>query len=181
MRIMLYTGKGGVGKTTISAATAVRCAQLGYRTLVVSTDIAHSLSDAFDKEIGYDPRPLMDNLTGQEISVNEELKANWGTIQDFVSTFLMRQGFDSIIAEEFTVFPGTEEIFSLMKLNQYYQSGDYDVVIVDCAPTGSTIRMLSFPDILRWYMEKLFNLERKLVKTVRPIAKLIPNIPLPSD
>lgn len=181
MRTILYTGKGGVGKTTISAATAVRCAELGYRTIVISTDIAHSLSDAFDREIGYQPVTMAENLTAQEINVNEELKTNWGTIQEFVTTFLKRQGFEGIIAEEFAVFPGTEEMFSLMKLNTYYNSGEYEVAIIDCAPTGATIRMLSFPDILEWYMEKLFSLERKLVKTVRPIAEKITKIPLPSD
>ncbi len=181
MRIILFTGKGGVGKTTISAATAVRCAQLGYRTIVISTDIAHSLADAFGEEIGNEPVSLMDNLCAQEIDVNEEIKAHWGTIQDFVTSFLTKQGFDAIIAEEFSVFPGTEEMFSLMKLNSHYESGKYDVAIVDCAPTGATIRMLSFPDILKWYMEKLFNLERKLVRTLRPIAQKITKIPLPSD
>ncbi len=181
MRVILYTGKGGVGKTTISAATAVRCAEMGYRTIVMSTDIAHSLADAFDREIGHEPAHIMKNLHAQEVNINEELKTYWGTIQDFVTTFLKRQGFDGIIAEEFAVFPGTEEMFSIMKMNDHYFSGNYDVVIVDCAPTGATVRMLSFPDILKWYMEKLFSLERKFVKAVRPIAERITKIPLPSD
>lgn len=181
MRIILYTGKGGVGKTTISSATAVRCAELGYKTILMSTDIAHSLSDVLDQEVGHDLVPVTENLWAQEIDVNEELKTYWGPIQDFITTFLKKQGLEGIIAEEFAVFPGTEEMFSLMKINQYYESKEYDVVIVDCAPTGATIRMLSFPDILKWYMQKLFNLERKLVKAVRPIAERIAKISLPTD
>jgi arsenite-transporting ATPase len=181
VRIILYTGKGGVGKTSISAATAVRSAELGNRTLVISTDTAHSLADSFDKEIGNEPVKLMDRLYAQEVDVNNELATNWGKIQDFVVKFLKKQGFEDFMAHEFSIFPGMEELFSLLVLERYYDEGSYDVAIIDCAPTGSTIRMLSFPDIIQWYMEKFFHIERKIVKAVRPVAERIAKIPLPTD
>ena len=181
MRIILYTGKGGVGKTSISAATAVRSAELGHRTLLLSTDTAHSLSDSFDKRIGKRPVRVMENLTAQEIDVNNELVENWGKIQEFVVKFLKKQGFEDFMAHEFSIFPGMEELFSLLVLERYEGEGSHDVAIIDCAPTGSTIRMLSFPDIIRWYMEKFFHIERKIVKAVRPVAERLADIPLPTD
>ena len=181
MRIILYTGKGGVGKTSISAATAVRTAQLGYKTIVLSTDAAHSLADSLDQEIGYNPTQMAENLWAQEIDVNIELKNNYYVIQKFISDYLRRQGFDPIVAEEFAVFPGMEELFSLLKVREYSASGEYDVIIIDCAPTASTVRMLSFPDAIRWYMTKFFHIERKILKTIRPIAERITKMPLPSD
>jgi len=181
MRIILYTGKGGVGKTSISAATGVRSAELGNRTLILSTDTAHSLSDSFDREIGKNPVKLMENLYAQEIDVNNELVQNWGKIQDFVVKFLKKQGFEDFIAQEFSIFPGMEELFSLLVLQKYHEEASFDVVIIDCAPTGSTIRMLSFPDIIEWYMEKFFHIERKIIKAVRPVAERITKIPLPTD
>ena len=181
MRIILYTGKGGVGKTTISAATAVRCAELGYNTIVMSTDPAHSLGDSLNCKIGSKPKKIAENLTAEEINVNEELKVNWGHIQGYVTTFLKSRGFDDLIAEEFAVFPGMEELFSLLKLKGYADEDDYDVAIIDCAPTASTVRMLSMPDVIRWYMDRVFNIERKIIKTVRPIAERIGNFPLPGD
>jgi arsenite-transporting ATPase len=181
MRIILYTGKGGVGKTSISAATGVRSAELGNRTLILSTDTAHSLSDSFDMEIGKNPVKLMEKLYAQEIDVNNELVQNWGKIQDFVVKFLKKQGFEDFIAQEFSIFPGMEELFSLLVLQKYYEEASFDVAIIDCAPTGSTIRMLSFPDIIEWYMEKFFHIERKIVKAVRPVAERITKIPLPTD
>lgn len=181
MRIILYTGKGGVGKTSVSAATGLRSAELGYRTLVLSTDAAHSLSDSFDREIGKAPVVVAKNLHAQEIDVNHELIVNWGKIQDFLVKFLKRQGFEDFMAHEFSIFPGMEELFSLLVLERYDSSDSYDVAVIDCAPTGSTIRMLSFPDIIRWYMEKVFHIERKIVKAVRPVAERIAHIPLPTD
>ncbi len=181
MRIILYTGKGGVGKTSISAATGVRSAELGRRTLVISTDTAHSLADSFDMKIGKEPVKLMEGLYAQEIDVNNELAVNWGKIQEFVVKFLKKQGFEDFMAHEFSIFPGMEELFSLLVLEKYYEERSYDVAIIDCAPTGSTIRMLSFPDIIQWYMEKVFHIERKIVKAVRPVAERIANIPLPTD
>ncbi len=181
MRIILYTGKGGVAKTSISAATGVRSAELGYKTLILSTDTAHSLSDSFDKPIGKQPVKLMENLTAQEIDVNNELVENWGKIQDFVVKFLKKQGFEDFMAHEFSIFPGMEELFSLLVLERYKEEASHDVAIIDCAPTGSTIRMLSFPDIIQWYMEKFFHIERKIVKAVRPVAERLADIPLPTD
>ncbi|MDH5715866.1 MAG: ArsA family ATPase, partial [Candidatus Aminicenantes bacterium] len=181
MRIILYTGKGGVGKTSISAATAIKCAQLGHQTLVLSTDSAHSLGDSLEMEIGNGVAKVADNLYAEEINVNYELKVNWGKIQSFITEFLHRRGFDDFIAEEFAIFPGMEELFSILKLKEYEEQGRFDVAIIDCAPTGSTARMLSFPDIIEWYMERFFHLQRKIVKAIRPIAERIAKVPLPSD
>jgi arsenite-transporting ATPase len=181
MRIILYTGKGGVGKTSVSAATGVRSAAFGHKTLILSTDTAHSLSDSFDREIGRDPVRIGENLHAQEIDVNTELERNWGQIQEFVVKFLKRQGFEDFMAQEFSIFPGMEELFSLLVLERYYHDASYDVAVIDCAPTGSTIRMLSFPDIIQWYMEKFFHIERRIVKAVRPVAERIARIPLPTD
>lgn len=181
MRIIIYTGKGGVGKTTVSAATGVLCAELGYKTIVLSTDPAHSLSDSIGKKIGKNPVKITNQLWAQEIDVTEELRINWDKIQSFIVKFLSYQGFDKFIAEEFAIFPGLEELFSLLKINEYYENESYDVIIADCAPTANTIRMLSFPDIVSWYMERFFPLERKLVKTIKPVAEKIVKFPLPSD
>ena len=181
MRIILYTGKGGVGKTTISAATAVRCAELGHKTIVMSTDPAHSLADSLDRKIGAKPKKITDNLVAEEINVNEELKVNWGRIQKYITKFLKSRGFEDLMAEEFAVLPGMEELFSLLKLKSYAENESYDVAIIDCAPTASTVRMLSMPDVIRWYMDRFFNIERRIVKTVRPIAERIANFPLPTD
>lgn len=181
MRTILYTGKGGVGKTSLSAATAVRCAELGKRTVVMSTDAAHSLGDSLGVEIGTTLTQVAPNLKAIEIDVNLELARNWGKIQEFIARFLRARGFEEVMAEEFAVFPGMEELFSLLKLKEYYESGEFDVAILDCAPTGSTIRMLSMPDIMRWYFEKMFNLHRRVVKAVRPIAEAMTKVPLPTD
>jgi len=181
MRIILYTGKGGVGKTTISAATAVRCAELGHKTIVMSTDPAHSLADSLDRKLGVKPKKIADNLTAEEINVNAELKTNWGRIQKYIAKFLKSRGFEDLIAEEFAVLPGMEELFSLLKLKSYAESESYDVAIIDCAPTASTVRMLSMPDVIRWYMDRFFDIERRIIKTVRPIAERIAKIPLPTD
>ncbi len=181
MRIILYTGKGGVGKTTISAATAVRCADLGRNTIVMSTDPAHSLADSLNLKIGNKPKKINEHLTAEEINVNEELKTNWGKIQQFITKFLKSRGFEDLMAEEFAVFPGMEELFSLLKLRSYAENEAYDVAIIDCAPTASTVRMLSMPDAIRWYMDRFFDIERRIVRTVRPIAERIAKIPLPTE
>jgi arsenite-transporting ATPase len=181
MRIILYTGKGGVGKTTISAATAVRAAEMGYRTIVLSTDMAHSLSDSFDMNIGQDPTPLRKNLHAQEVNVTRELARNWSVLQEFVIKFLKYHGLEDVVAEEFSVFPGMEELFSLLCLMDCIEGGGYDVAIIDCAPTASTIRMLSFPDILEWYMTRIFHIERTVMRAVRPVAKRVTKMPLPPD
>jgi len=181
MRIILFTGKGGVGKTTIAAATALRCADLGKDTLVISTDAAHSLSDSFNIKIGPEVVPLGKHLWAQEIDVNEEIKKNWGPIQSFINQFLRYRGFDSVIADELAVFPGMEEVFSLLQLKNYYVENKFDTIIIDCAPTGDTLRLLAAPDIAKWYMEKIFNIERTIFRAVRPVAQHFVEMPLPTD
>ncbi len=181
MRIILFTGKGGVGKTSIAAATAHRCAEFGHKTMIYSTDAAHSLSDSFDKEIGKKRITIAHNLYAQEIDVNEELKRNWGPIKNFIQSFLKHRGFESVIADELAVFPGMEEVFSMLELKERYVEGFFDVIIIDCAPTGETLRLLAGPDIAKWYMEKIFNIERTVFKAVRPVANRFVDIPLPGD
>ena len=181
MRIILFTGKGGVGKTSIAAATALQCADLGYKTKVYSTDAAHSLADSFNKEIGSADTVIKKNLFAQEIDVNEEIRRNWGPIQGFIQQFLKYRGMENLIAEEMAVFPGMEEVFSLLELKDRVAREDFDVVIIDCAPTGDTLRLLACPDIAKWYMEKIFNIERKVFKAVRPVARRFVDMPLPTD
>jgi arsenite-transporting ATPase len=153
MRILLYTGKGGVGKTSLSAATAVRCAELGYRTAVLSTDPAHSLGDSFDRRIGSHLVELAPNLWGQEIDLLSQMDQYWGTVQGYLNALLMWRGMDSLVAEETAVLPGMEELSSLMQITALAESGQYDVIIIDAAPTSSTLQLLGFPDIARWYIE----------------------------
>lgn len=181
MRIILFTGKGGVGKTSIAAATAYRCAELGHKTMIYSTDAAHSLSDSFNKEIGKKRVTISRNLYAQEIDVNEEIKKNWGPIKDFIQDFLKNRGLESVIADELAVFPGMEEVFSMLELKKRYVEGFFDVIIIDCAPTGETLRLLAAPDIAKWYMEKIFSMERAVLKAVRPLAQHFVDMPLPGD
>jgi len=180
-RVILFTGKGGVGKTTVSAATAALCAELGYRTLVLSTDTAHSLQDSFDCHVGYEPTCIMENLHGQEIDVTQQIVKSWGPIHKFFRKFLQNRGFDNVVAEELAIFPGMEEIFNLLEVLAHYESRMYDVIIIDCAPTSDTARLLTIPDIFKWYMEKIFHFERQVMKAVRPVAKRLVEIQLPED
>jgi arsenite-transporting ATPase len=181
MRILLYTGKGGVGKTSISAATAVRCAELGYRTAVLSTDPAHSLGDSFDRRIGNQMVDLAPNLWGQEIDLLSQMDQYWGTVQGYLNALFMWQGMDSLVAEETAVLPGMEELSSLMQITSLAESGRFDVIIIDAAPTGSTLQLLSFPDIARWYIEKIFPFQRKTIQLARPMVKRMTDMPLPDD
>ncbi len=181
MRILLYTGKGGVGKTSLSAATALAAARKGHRVLVMSTDPAHSLSDSFDLPLGPRPVSVAPNLDALEIDVNEEFRQHWGAIKDYLSLVLRSQGMDELVAEEMTVVPGIEELFSLLRLREFARSGAYDVIVLDCAPTGNTMRLLSLPEALRWYMDRYFHLERRLMKTFRPLAEKVIRVPLPED
>ncbi|RLF91974.1 ArsA family ATPase, partial [Thermococci archaeon] len=178
-RIILYTGKGGVGKSTVSAATALKCSELGYHTLVMSTDSAHSLSDAFEFELGDEPTPVSDNLDALEVNVQSEIKKNWGVVQTYFKTFLSSQGLDNVVAEELSIFPGMEELFNLLRLIRL--SEKYDVVIVDCAPTAGTLQLLSFPEVMRWYMEHLFSVGKKVAKVIRPVANRVSSVPFPED
>ena len=180
-RIILFTGKGGVGKTSVSAATAMRSAEHGHNTLIMSTDAAHSLSDAFDLPIGSQPTPIADRLWGLEIDINEQISRHWGAIHSFLAEFMRHRGINSIVADELAILPGMEEIFSLLSVKYYAHDPGFDVVIVDCAPTADTARLLAIPDIARWYMEKVFHIERIFVRTVRPVARWLIDAPLPSE
>jgi arsenite-transporting ATPase len=181
MRIILYSGKGGVGKTSLSASTALRAARLGHRTLVVSTDAAHSLADALEQEIGPTPTPLAPKLEGLEVDVNHELAHRWGVIHEFLTRFMTFRGVEEAVAEEIAILPGMEELFSLLKVKTYAESGAYDVIVIDCAPTGDTLRMLGIPEILNFYFARIFPIQRKVVRTVRPVAQRMTDMPIPSD
>ncbi len=155
MRIILYLGKGGVGKTTTAAASALRCAELGYRTLVVSTDIAHSLADSLDRPLTGEPSEIAPNLFAQEINVVEEVRKHWGQMQGYVGAMLRKEGMSKAVAEEMAIIPGMEEVVSLLHINQQAEEGNFDRVIVDAAPTGETIRLLTVPESFQWYMGRL--------------------------
>ncbi len=180
-RIILFTGKGGVGKTSVSAATALRCAELGYRTIVVSTDAAHSLGDSLDRELGPEPVAVIPNLEAQEIDVLYQMEKYWGRVQEYFSSVLSWRGMDGLLAEETSVFPGMEELASLLQLVKLHDDGDHDVIIIDCAPTGETLRLLSFPEVGRWYLDKIFPFERKAFQLTGPLLKRIVDIPIPDD
>jgi arsenite-transporting ATPase len=180
-RTILYTGKGGVGKTSVAAATARRCAAQGQRTIVLSTDPAHSLSDSLETELGGSPTACGDNLFGQEVQAQEEMERNWEAVQDWMGDLLAERGVDRISAEELTVPPGMDELFSLLQIKRHHDAGEYDVIVVDCAPTGETLRLLSFPDVARWWLDKVLPFERRVVAATRPFARSILDIPLPGD
>ncbi|UUZ84103.1 arsenical pump-driving ATPase GET3 [Paenibacillus sp. P26] len=182
MRIIIYTGKGGVGKTSVAAATGVRLASQGYCTLIMSTDAAHSLSDSLQLSLGDEPVQISERLWGQEVDGLRETEKHWGAVQSWLSGVMSWAKLEDITTEETLVFPGMEELFSLMQIKRHAESGTYDVIIVDCAPTGETLRSLSYPNLLRWWMEKIFPYERRLVKMVRPIAKVVTGgLVLPDD
>jgi arsenite-transporting ATPase len=181
MRIVLYTGKGGVGKTSMSAATALRCAELGYRTVVVSTDPAHSLGDSFDRAIGNELVQLVPNLWGQEIDLLNQMDKYWGRVQSYLNALFSWRGMDGLVAEETSVLPGMEELACLMQITYLADSGNYDVIIIDAAPTGSTLQLLSFPDMARWYIEKIFPFQRTTVQIARPLMRRFSDMPMPED
>jgi arsenite-transporting ATPase len=181
MRIILVTGKGGVGKTTISAATAIRAADMGYRTLVMSTDPAHSLADAFDMPLGDEPTPVVENLDAQQIDSQKRLEESWGDVRDHLTELFDWSGLKGIEAEELTVFPGMDELFSLVAVREHAGSDEYDTIIVDCAPTAETLRLLSLPDVMAWYMDKMFPLSRRVVKVVRPVLSKMSSMPVAND
>jgi len=181
MRIILYTGKGGVGKTSVAAATALRCADLGYRTILISTDAAHSLADSFDLPLGPEPTLVAPNLWGQELDVLYQMDKYWGNAQRYFATVLAWRGLDDLIAEELAVLPGMEELASLLQIVHLHDDCDYEVIIVDCAPTGATLQLLSFPEVARWYLEKIFPFERKAVQLSRPILRAVTDLPIPDE
>lgn len=181
MRVILFTGKGGVGKTSVAAATALRSAELGYRTIVLSTDAAHSLSDSFDIPMGNEPRQIVPNLWGQETEIYYTLDTYWGVISKFVSTLLSWRGMDSIVADEVAILPGMEELANLLYIARYQSEGKYEVAIIDCAPTGETLRLLSFPEMMHWWMSHMFPIQRRVAKALRPVVGTFTNIPVPSN
>jgi arsenite-transporting ATPase len=187
MRILLYAGKGGVGKTSVAAATGVLAARIGLNTLVMSLDPAHSLSDAFDLD-----RTLMDKNHGapisvkerlwiQELDVHEEISKYWGEVHKYISVLLSASGIEDVLAEELAIVPGMEEIAALLYVNQYAKDNAYDLLILDCAPTAESIRFISLPKTLEWYMKKIFRVERRLIGYMRPVAKRFSDVPLPED
>ena len=176
-RIILYTGKGGVGKTSVAAASARRCAAAGLRTVVLSTDPAHSLSDSLEVELRSEPTPAGDNLFGQEVQAQEEMERHWSSVADWLGSLLEERGVDRIAAEELTVPPGMDELFSLLQIKRHHEGGEYDCVIVDCAPTGETLRLLSFPDVVTWWLERIAPSQRRFA----PWARSLFDVPLPAD
>ena len=180
-RIILYTGKGGVGKTSVAAATARRCAAAGLRTVVLSTDPAHSLADSLGVPLGGEPTSVGDRLWGQEVQAQREMEVHWGAVQRWLGQVLADRGVMDVAAEELTVPPGMDELFSLLQIKRHHQSGEFDAVIVDCAPTGETLRLLSFPEIARWWLEKVFPWERRMVAAARPWARTLLDLELPSQ
>ena len=180
-RILLFTGKGGVGKTTTAAATALRCADAGRRTLVMSTDPAHSLGDAFGTPLGSAPAAITDRLSGQELDAQERMEDSWGDIQAYLMQVFDWAGLDAVEAEELAVFPGLDEVFSLSDIKTHASSGQWEVIVVDCAPTAETIRFLSLPDILGWYMAHVFPVGRRVNKAVAPVLKRLTSLPVAGD
>jgi arsenite-transporting ATPase len=181
MRVILYSGKGGVGKTSLSAATAVRAAQIGHRTLVVSTDSAHSLADALDRPVGGTPTSIAPRLDALEVDVNQELSEHWGVIHDWLTRFMTFKGVEETVAEELAILPGMDELFSLLKVKSFAETGAYDLVVIDCAPTGETVRMLAVPEILNFYFSRIFPIQRTVVRSVRPVAQRMTDMPIPTD
>ncbi|MDQ3986296.1 MAG: TRC40/GET3/ArsA family transport-energizing ATPase [Actinomycetota bacterium] len=181
MRIILFTGKGGVGKTTVASATALRIAKSGAKTLIMSTDPAHSLSDAFDVPLGPDAQEVAPNLWAEQIDSQQRLEDNWREIQQHAIAVLNWAGLAEVEAEELSVIPGLDEVFSLADVKRYHDAGPYDTLVVDCAPTGETLRLLSLPDIIQWYMEKIFPVERRVMSAIRPVAKRVTSFPLPDE
>lgn len=177
----MCVGKGGVGKTSVAAATALRSAELGYRTIILSTDSAHSLSDSFEANLGNEPQLIRANLWGQEPDVSQTIEERWGTIQKYVAALMAWRGVDEIVADDMAVLPGMEELSNLLYIVNYERRGDYDVAVIDCAPTGETLRLLSFPEILHWWMTRMFPIGRKVSTMISPLAKAVIHMPTPTQ
>ena len=187
MRIIMFAGKGGVGKTSIASATGIKVAAMGHKTLIMSLDIAHSLSDIFalekglmDKNKGM-PVKIEDRLWIQELDIQEEIQNNWGDVHKYIASLFNTAGLDEILAEELAILPGMEEVSSLLHINRYAQQDDFEVIILDCAPTGESLRFISIPTTLEWYIRKIFKIERRVVSYLRPVARRFYDVPLPDD
>ncbi|HUF32720.1 MAG TPA: TRC40/GET3/ArsA family transport-energizing ATPase [Acidimicrobiales bacterium] len=180
-RVLLFTGKGGVGKTTTAAATALRCAEAGQRTMVLSTDPAHSLSDALDVPLGPLASPVCDDLWGQQLDAQDRMEEAWAEIRTYLVEVLSWAGVDGIEAEELSVLPGLDEVFALADIRTHAESGEWDVVVVDCAPTAETLRLLSLPEILSWYMDRIFPMGRRVTRLVGPVLSRMSSVPVAGD
>jgi arsenite-transporting ATPase len=187
MRIIMFAGKGGVGKTSVAGATGMKAAAMGHKTLVMSLDIAHSLSDIFaldkalmDRNRGM-PFQVDEGLWIQELDIQEEIQRNWGEVHQYIASLFNTTGLDEILAEELAILPGMEEVSSLLYLNKYVREDSFEVIILDCAPTGESLRFISIPTALEWYISKIFKIQRRVVSYVRPIARRFSDVPLPED
>ncbi len=181
MRILLFTGKGGVGKSTLAAATACLSAEAGHRTLVLSTDAAHSLADALGQEAGTEPTEVSSNLWVQHVDAQVRFEQSWSDIQRYLLSVLEVAGVDPVAADELTVIPGAEEVLALLEVRAQARSGRWDVLVVDCAPTAETLRLLALPEALGWYMERVLPLERRVVRALRPVLSRAAGVPMPED
>jgi arsenite/tail-anchored protein-transporting ATPase len=180
-RTILYTGKGGVGKTSVAAATARIAAAGGIDTVVLSTDPAHSLADCLEVEVGSEPTPVGNRLWAQQVAAQEEMERNWAAVQDWLGELLLERGVDRISAEELTVPPGMDELFSLLQIKRHHEEERFGCVIVDCAPTGETLRLLSFPDVARWWLQKVFPQSSQMLNAARPFARAVLDVSLPGE
>src|SRR5580700_1456209 len=187
MRILLFSGKGGVGKTSLAAATGLQLSRLGYRTLVMSVDPAHSLADSFDIETGLfhgktgDPLQIDGHLSIHEVNIQKEIKRHWREISSYVISVLRTTGISDVEAEELAILPGMEELSAMMYVNQFRREDRYDVIVLDCAPTAESMRFVSMPTTLEWYMKHIFPFQRGLLKAVRPLANRVSPVELPTD
>ncbi|MDQ4111000.1 MAG: ArsA family ATPase [Actinomycetota bacterium] len=183
MRILLFTGKGGVGKSTVSAGTAAMSAARGLRTLVLSTDAAHSLGDAFGVEgaLGSEPVQVTEHLYVQHVDAQRRFEESWAEVQGYLLSVLDTIGVDRIAAEELTIIPGAEEVFALLELRRMAVSGEWDTIVVDCAPTAETLRLLALPEALGWYLERILPVQRKMVKALKPVLTKAAGVPMPGD
>jgi arsenite/tail-anchored protein-transporting ATPase len=187
MRILLFSGKGGVGKTSLAAATGLQLSRLGHRTLVMSVDPAHSLADSFDLETSLfhgrtgDPFPIDQHLAIHEVNIQKEIKRHWREISSYVISVLRTTGISDVEAEELAILPGMEELSAMMYVNQFRREKRYDVIVLDCAPTAESMRFVSMPTTLEWYMKHIFPFQRGVLKAVRPIANRVSPVELPTD
>lgn len=180
-RVIIYTGKGGVGKTSVSAATAIRCAKLGYHTIAISTDAAHSLADSLDVPLSGEIKKVSKNLDAIEVDVIHEMETRWQEIGKYLSDFMVSQGLDPISSKEMTVWPGMELMSALFYIEEFKNSGEYDVVVMDTAPTAETLRLLSFPDTADWYFDKMYKIFRNTVRLARATVGKVMSMPMPTD